>query len=179
MKPQLLPTPQVDLPTASAPPTTQPDVKGPHPFGDDDNNSAVCYRYRKFVLPPAVKSTGGSTGTTKKVTTGDSSKITMLIRSEVNAKIGEDKYVSTKCLNSYTNAKEGSLSWRTHLESQAGAVLANELKNNAFKMGRWVAEVLLGCFGSGEVWRVMGKKVVVVRMLESAIRNTELLSLST
>lgn len=37
-------------------------------------------------------------------------------------------------------------SWKKILESQRGSVLANELKNNSFKLGRWTAEAILsGC----------------------------------
>ena len=35
------------------------------------------------------------------------------------------------------------LNWRQKLDSQRGAVLANELKNNSNKLGRWTAQAVL------------------------------------
>jgi len=54
------------------------------------------------------------------------------------------RYASIKALNEY-DTKVG-LSWRTHLDSQRGAVLATELKNNAFKLARFTAQAMVaGC----------------------------------
>lgn len=53
-------------------------------------------------------------------------------------------YISVKALNEF-DAK-ASNAWRMTLESQRGAILANEVKNNAFKLGRWTAQAMLsGC----------------------------------
>lgn len=52
--------------------------------------------------------------------------------------------VSVKALNEFD--PKPNYAWRTHLESQRGACLATELKNNAFKLGRWTAQAILaGC----------------------------------
>merc|ERR1719181_1481782 len=52
--------------------------------------------------------------------------------------------VSLKALNEYD--PKVTYSWRKHLETQRGMVLATELKNNAFKLGRWTAQAILaGC----------------------------------
>ena len=40
-------------------------------------------------------------------------------------------------------AQTGYVNWRAKLDSQRGAVLANELRNNAWKMARWTVEALL------------------------------------
>merc|ERR1712072_828555 len=50
-------------------------------------------------------------------------------------------YVTVKAMNEYDPKR--NYSWRTALESQRGAVLATELKNNAFKLGRWTAQAIL------------------------------------
>merc|ERR1712157_111916 len=56
----------------------------------------------------------------------------------------DDQLVFVKALNEYDI--KASSSWRMTLESQRGACLANELKNNAFKLGRWTAQAILsGC----------------------------------
>merc|ERR1719336_1962640 len=51
--------------------------------------------------------------------------------------------VSVKALNEYDHQKTN---WRGQLESRCGACLSTELKNNAFKLGRWTAQAILsGC----------------------------------
>eukprot|EP00392_Amoebophrya_sp_AT5.2_P005285 g5294.t1 len=115
---------------------TPPEEHGPHPFADEDEEeaAALCYRYRKFVLP----------GDKKNADPNKSSEVAMVVRTEVSGKTASN-YVMAKCLN-YFEAKNASITWRQHLESQPGAVLANELKNNSFKLGRWVAQAMLaGC----------------------------------
>ena len=53
------------------------------------------------------------------------------------------------CLNEY-NPSTGSstpssatATWRDKIDSQRGAVFANELKNNSFKLAKWTAQSLL------------------------------------
>ena len=77
----------------------------------------------------------------------------MVVRTEVNAfmkpevlpsgkvKEEEKKYVAIHALNEYNPTP--TTSWRTHLDSQRGATLATQLKNNAFKLARWTAEAIL------------------------------------
>ncbi|CAD7944332.1 unnamed protein product [Amoebophrya sp. A120] len=113
-----------------------PEEHEPHPFGDDEEEevSAICYRYRKFTLPGDKKSPDPLR----------QQDVAMVVRAEVSGKTAS-QYVSAKCLN-YFEAKNSTITWRQHLEAQPGAVLANELKNNSFKLGRWVAQAILaGC----------------------------------
>merc|ERR1719235_946970 len=57
---------------------------------------------------------------------------------------GDNQLVSVKALNEFD--PKLNYSWRNALETQRGAVLATELKNNAFKLGRWTAQAILaGC----------------------------------
>jgi translation initiation factor 3 subunit D len=56
-------------------------------------------------------------------------------------KSGEPTLIVQKALNEYlpTHAND----WRHKLDSQRGAVLATELKNNSAKLARWTASALL------------------------------------
>lgn len=117
-------------------PVTEQD---PHPFGDEDDGelSATCYRYRKFTLP----------GDKKSLNPLKAQDLVMAVRTEVQAQ-SNNTYIAAKCLNEFvpssTAAKQ--LSWKQYLESQKGAILANEVKNNSFKVGRWIAQAILaGC----------------------------------
>jgi translation initiation factor 3 subunit D len=46
-------------------------------------------------------------------------------------------------LNEFDSKLSGNVDWRQKLEAQTGAVLATEMKNNANKLSRWVAEAVL------------------------------------
>jgi len=109
-----------------------------NPFEEEGGGSAAsgAYRYRKITLP----------GNSKDEIEFNQNPVTLIVRAEVNAKMpGEDgALVSVKALNEFD--PKASYSWRTALETQRGAVLATELKNNAFKLGRWTAQAILsGC----------------------------------
>jgi len=54
----------------------------------------------------------------------------------------EDEFLIIKALNEYDPAATG-LDWRQKLDSQRGAVLATELKNNSHKLARWTSQALL------------------------------------
>eukprot|EP00744_Colponema_vietnamica_P000973 GILI01001678.1.p1 GENE.GILI01001678.1~~GILI01001678.1.p1 ORF type:complete len:516 (+),score=163.15 GILI01001678.1:234-1781(+) len=99
-------------------------MANPNPFADSDAEAAsVGYRYRKWQL---------------------SEDITLVARCEVDAvvKTGEDSsYVSIKALNEYDPRITGD--WRSKLDSQRGAVLASELKNNSCKLAKWTAQALI------------------------------------
>lgn len=113
----------------------------PNPFqGEDDEGQAAsgAYRYRKITLP----------GNSKSDNKFEANPVVMAVRTEVNCRMPDARegkgYVSVKALNEYDS--KVSSSWRTCLESQRGACLAAELKNNSFKMGRWTAQAILsGC----------------------------------
>jgi len=113
-----------------------------NPFDDDEDEddgtraASGAYRYRKFTLP----------GNPKEDNEFNKNPVNLVVRTEVNCRLpgAADSYVSVKALNEF-DPKQGT-AWRTHLESQRGAVLATELKNNAFKLGRWTAQAMLaGC----------------------------------
>lgn len=118
----------------------QPDqYEMPNPFEEEDEHSVAsgAYRYRKIILP----------GNPKDENEFNQKAVSMIVRTEVNCRMpgGDSQLVSAKALNEF-DPKNQPYSWRTHLETQRGAVLANELKNNAFKLGRWTAQAILsGC----------------------------------
>ena len=57
----------------------------------------------------------------------------------------------------------GGVEWRQKLDTQRGAVLANELKNNACKLAKWTVQALL----ANSDWIKFGyvKAPVVLRTL--------------
>jgi len=113
------------------------EMEKPNPFEEEGAGRVAsgAYRYRKITLP----------GNPKDDNEFNKNPVSMIVRTEVNAKLpGSDQLLSIKALNEY-DPKQG-VSWRTNLEAQRGAVLAAELKNNAFKLGRWTAQAILaGC----------------------------------
>jgi len=52
----------------------------------------------------------------------------------------EDQFLTIKALNEYDPK---TLNWKQKLDSQRGAVLATELKNNSAKLAKWTAQALL------------------------------------
>jgi len=116
------------------------DCEQTNPFEDEEDPGSVAsgaYRYRKITLP----------GNPKGASEFEQNPVNIVVRTEVNAKMpGSDDtdYVSLKAMHEYD--PKPNYSWRHHLESQRGACLATELKNNAFKLGRWTAQAMLaGC----------------------------------
>ncbi|KAG7383763.1 Eukaryotic translation initiation factor 3 subunit D [Phytophthora boehmeriae] len=97
-----------------------------NPFASNDAKPASgAYRYRKFDL-------GG---------------LNVVARCEVQGvalKKGTQQYVSTFALNEYDPKFPGAIEWRKKIDSQRGAILANELKNNSCKLAKWTAQALLG-----------------------------------
>jgi len=89
--------------------------------------ASVAYRYRKFKV---------------------NESITMLVRCQLDGvvtpkKEGEEKqFMTCMALNEF-DPKVTGVDWRRKLDTQRGAVLANELKNNSNKLGRWTAASFL------------------------------------
>jgi len=109
-------------PTQKSPP-----LKGqkPYPFDCSENMKAPSrlYRYRKFEL-----------GSDKE----DKTKI--YVRTEVDGYEGDNKYVTIKALNEWDSKYCNGINWRSTLEKQTSAVLATEMKNNSFKVARWIMQ---------------------------------------
>jgi len=109
----------------------------PNPFFDEEDAdgmepASVAYRYRKFKLDD---------------------KTTLICRTELHGLVKKTQYMTAFALNEYTPLPSGDkdnktptpnvINWRDKIDSQRGAVLATELKNNAFKLAKWTAQSLL------------------------------------
>jgi len=87
--------------------------------------SSTAYKYRKWQL---------------------SEDVAMIARCEIDgvskAKDGSDQLMTIKALNEF-DSKVTGMDWRKMLDSQRGAVLATELKNNSNKLAKWTAQAIL------------------------------------
>ncbi|KAF9950911.1 hypothetical protein BGZ72_007501 [Mortierella alpina] len=111
------------------------DLENPNPFygAEDDAAPLIGYRYRKFDL-----------------STTEEENISLIVRTEVDAVVksaqGEDSYITIKALNEFDTRAQGAggaMEWRQKLDSQRGAVVATEMKNNSCKLARWVVQSML------------------------------------
>jgi translation initiation factor 3 subunit D len=58
----------------------------------------------------------------------------------------EEQTISIKTLFEFDSRAQGSggaPDWRTKLDSQRGAVIATEMKNNSCKLARWAVQAIL------------------------------------
>uniref|UniRef100_A0A8D8UCE9 Eukaryotic translation initiation factor 3 subunit D n=1 Tax=Cacopsylla melanoneura TaxID=428564 RepID=A0A8D8UCE9_9HEMI len=62
---------------------------------------------------------------------------------------GELQFLNIKALNEWDSKLSGGVEWRQKLDVQRGAVLANELRNNACKLAKWTVQALLA--GSAQI----------------------------
>jgi len=100
-----------------------------NPFVDADEEgevASVAYRYRKFDL---------------------GNDLVLICRCELDAvqqgSNNELQFVNLKALNEWDSRNSGGVDWRQKLDTQRGAVLANELKNNACKLAKWTVQSIL------------------------------------
>jgi translation initiation factor 3 subunit D len=111
------------------------ELENSNPFygADEESVPLVGYRYRKFDL-----------------STNEDEDISLIIRTEVDAVVksaqGEESYITVKALNEFDTRAQGAggaMEWRQKLDSQRGAVVATEMKNNSCKLARWVVQSML------------------------------------
>ncbi|KAG8810934.1 hypothetical protein FRC17_002702 [Serendipita sp. 399] len=113
------------------------DLPNPNPFAEDTEQLASAgYFYKLFDL-----------------SVNDEEEVKLLVRTEVDAYMpgttnpsGGEGLVTIKALNEFDAKAPGAGNapdWRTKLDSQRGAVVATEMKNNSFKMGRWAVQSIL------------------------------------
>ncbi|XP_056641454.1 eukaryotic translation initiation factor 3 subunit D [Diorhabda carinulata] len=107
----------------------------PNPFISEEEEgeiASVAYRYRKWDL-------GGG--------------IILVSRCEHDAVVqspnGELQFLTIKALNEWDSKLANGVEWRQKLDTQRGAVLANELRNNACKLAKWTVQALLA--GSDQI----------------------------
>lgn len=97
----------------------------PNPFASEGEEVAsVAYRYRRWKLDEDMY---------------------LVARCEVHAVSdvkGQRSFFTLNALNEF-DSKYTGVDWRQKLETQRGAVLATELKNNANKLAKWTAQALL------------------------------------
>jgi translation initiation factor 3 subunit D len=117
----------------------------PNPFYDEEDNeenmepASVAYRYRKFDLGEDINIVCRTElhGFVKKKGAGESDV-------EYMTAFALNEYFDSMNPYSKTNVPAaGMINWREKLDSQRGAVLATELKNNAFKLAKWTAQSIL------------------------------------
>ncbi|XP_062173604.1 eukaryotic translation initiation factor 3 subunit D-like [Alnus glutinosa] len=97
----------------------------PNPFANEGEEVAsVGYRYRRWKLD---------------------NDMYLVARCEVQSVVEVNKQRSFLTLNALNefDPKYSGLDWRRKLETQRGAVLATELKNNANKLAKWTSQALL------------------------------------
>ena len=97
----------------------------PNPFANEGEEVAsVAYRYRRWKLD---------------------NDMYLVARCEVQSVVeinNQRSFLTLNALNEF-DSKYSGVDWRQKLETQRGAVLATELKNNANKMAKWTAQALL------------------------------------
>eukprot|EP00252_Welwitschia_mirabilis_P007440 TRINITY_DN18800_c0_g1_i2.p1 TRINITY_DN18800_c0_g1~~TRINITY_DN18800_c0_g1_i2.p1 ORF type:complete len:554 (-),score=65.66 TRINITY_DN18800_c0_g1_i2:472-2133(-) len=97
----------------------------PNPFASEGEEVAsVAYRYRRWKLDENVS---------------------LVARCEIHSVLetkGQTHFLTLNALNEF-DPKYTGVDWRQKLETQRGAVLATELKNNANKLAKWTAQALL------------------------------------
>jgi translation initiation factor 3 subunit D len=103
----------------------------PNPFFDEDDAdgmtpASVAFRYRKFPLDD---------------------KTSVVVRTELHGTVKNTQNMTAFALNEFAPTAAAAspqvISWRDKIDSQRGAVLATELKNNSFKLAKWTAQSLL------------------------------------
>jgi translation initiation factor 3 subunit D len=100
----------------------------PVPFFGENDTDSVAYKYRKWNVDE---------------------KTQLVARCELNG-VSESKGMDkgkplltlVKALNEF-DSKVTGIDWRLKIETQRGAVIANELKNNANKLAKWTAMAML------------------------------------
>ena len=111
----------------------KPYTPSPNPFYSAEDESeplASClYKYRKFDLGM-----------------GEEDEYALVVRAEVDAYLDKkDKHATIKALNEYDPRAAGgkTLDWRKNLDTQKGAIVAGEMKNNSAKLARWAVQSYL------------------------------------
>ncbi|CAD6974675.1 unnamed protein product [Tilletia controversa] len=117
---------------------------GPNPFynaKEETDPPASCgYRYRKFNL------SSSSEDPVYVVVRAEVDAFTVPVGATTAAAKKNVQYITIKTLNEFDARAQGSggaPDWRTKLDSQRGAVLATEMKNNSAKLARYTIQAVL------------------------------------
>jgi translation initiation factor 3 subunit D len=119
----------------NGPNETKYSFDNPYPFLSEDEEGEVIsvgYRYRSWNLGNGIE---------------------LIARCEHDAVMvaptGDTQFISIKALNEWDSKLANGVDWRQKLDTQRGAVLANELRNNACKLAKWTVQALLA--GSDQI----------------------------
>jgi translation initiation factor 3 subunit D len=69
-------------------------------------------------------------------------------------------------LNEWDSKLAGAVEWRQKIDSQRGAVLATELKNNSAKLAKWTAQSIIA--GADQVCGFFDDVILLICMIVSA-----------
>lgn len=113
----------------------------PNPFyGPEETEplASCAYRYRLFDL--SIEE--------------DETPFKMAVRTQIDSFIpgapgvakGKEQFITLKTLNEFDSRAQGAggaPDWRTKLDSQRGAVVSTEMKNNSAKLAKWAVQSIL------------------------------------
>lgn len=114
------------------------ELQNANPFYSPEETEplASCgYRYRRFDL-----------------STDEEDPVQLVVRTEVDSIVpganasAEPQYITIKTLNEFDHRAQGAggaPDWRSKLDSQRGAVVATEMKNNSCKLARFAVQSIL------------------------------------
>lgn len=115
-------------------------MEHPNPFyGPDETEplASCAYRYRLFDL--SIEE--------------DEEPFKLLVRTQIDSFIKPEKgtkvkeqYLTLKTLNEFDSRAQGAggaPDWRTKLDSQRGAVVSTEMKNNSGKLAKWAVSSII------------------------------------
>jgi translation initiation factor 3 subunit D len=111
------------------------DMAKSNPFHGPDETEALAscaYRYRLFDLSVT-----------------EDEDIGLVVRTQVDSYLpgpaGKESFVTIHALNEFDPKAQGAGApdWRQKLDSQRGAVVATEMKNNSCKLAKWVTQSIL------------------------------------
>lgn len=93
----------------------------------------TAYRYRKFDI--SIK---------------EDEDISIVVRTQLDSVVktlgGDSSLITIRALNEFDPRSQGAggaLDWRQKLDTQRGAVVTTEMKNNSCKLARWAVQSIL------------------------------------
>ncbi|KAJ2159232.1 hypothetical protein GGF46_003162 [Coemansia sp. RSA 552] len=117
----------------------------PNPFnsGDQQQKDVSAYRYR--LLDLSVKQRAEDSDDEDEI---QGEPVLMAVRTEISAvtpgPAGKQMFVRALTQHDVSaTGAGGALDWRKKLDSQRGAVIATEMKNNSSKLARWAFQAVL------------------------------------
>ncbi|KAJ3145864.1 hypothetical protein HDU86_000631 [Geranomyces michiganensis] len=120
-------------------------LPNPNPF---DTSAPVAYRYRRWNLGSDVTLVARTQIDAALHAPGSNASSATGLMKLKNAPCppADTLFVNVRCLNEFDSRAPGAggaPEWRQKLDSQRGAIMATEIKNNGNKLSRWVTEAML------------------------------------